>query len=371
MRPVIGLIPTLAICWFNEASCERSSGCGVTPPVSPGYVELLDFPSIDPIFGDIARTYRLMLPFDYDNNTEHKILFDFHGYTMDSKEEMHQSKMVDLTEKGVILVWPDGSNDTNTSLRAWNAVGTSNNIGPLGYTCNRNRTKWGEYECYDSCLQIHSDCNELNECYCYSCWDDIAFIEQLIGYLESVLCIDLLHIHSTGISSGGMISYQIGQSLSYIFASIIPVEGAPLLGFNNAPENVISLLDFRGTGDTMIPGNVSNSYDGLVGPYNTTWSSDGYYYANLDDIMAVFNDTNECNGTWAHWATEYDGIRDFYCVMPYGSCPNGIDIIRCSGDWGHAWPLHTQKTAYPNIVWKFISTHPKPQLLWNPKKDVY
>ena len=290
---------------------------------------------------------------------------------MDSNVEKHSSRLEYLTEKDVILVWPDGSNDTNTSLRAWNAVGTSNNIGPLGYTCNRNRQKWGEYACYDSCLSIHPDCNPRDECYCYSCWDDISFIEQLVTYLSFNLCIDLLNIHSTGISSGGMISYQIGQSLSNIFASIIPVEGAPLLGFNLIPEYPISLLDFRGLSDVVIPGNVSGSYHGLEGPYGSTWSSDGYYYTPLDNITQAFNQVNECNGAWKHWQTKYDGTREFYCVEPYGDCPNGIDIIRCSGKWGHTWPLwKVQPSAYPNLVWQFISTHSKPDLVWQPNMDI-
>ena len=36
-------------------------------------------------------------------------------------------------------------------------------------------------------VMIHSDCNKYEECYCYSCWNDIAFIEQLVVYLESLL----------------------------------------------------------------------------------------------------------------------------------------------------------------------------------------
>ena len=124
-----------------------------------------------------------------------------------------------------------------------------------------NRRNRDAYEWYDSCLHIHSDCT------------------------------DLIHIDSTGISSDGIIS--IAPSLSCIFTSIIPGKGAPLLGFKNA-ENVMSLVDFRGACDTMIPDIVSN----------------GYYYTNLHDIMAALNDTTTCNGTREHCKTEYDALRN-------------------------------------------------------------
>ena len=162
-------------------------------------------------------------------------------------------------------------------------------------------------------------------------------------------------------SSGGLFTYQMGQALSHIFASVIPVEGAPMLGFNIVPKHPISLLDFRGLSDTEVPGNVSGSYNGLIGPDNSTWSADGFYYTPLDNITAAFKKINKCDGKWTHWSTKYDGTRDFYCVKPYGNCSNGIDIIRCSGQWGHTWPLwKVQPTAFPNLVWQFISTHPKP-----------
>ena len=50
------------------------------------------------------------------------------------------------------------------------------------------------------------------------------------------------------------------------------------------------LVDFRDTCDTAIPGNVSDSYDGSIGLYNTMSISDRYCDKNLDTVI-VFNDT--------------------------------------------------------------------------------
>ena len=123
----------------QQGSSKPSSGCGVSPPITPGTSYLLDFDFVDQNFGTIGRTYRLLLPYDYNNSTEHLILFDFHGFSMDANEEEHESKTQLLTEKGVILVWPNGSNDTINGTQGWNGVGTDQKLG----TCNTNRTQWG------------------------------------------------------------------------------------------------------------------------------------------------------------------------------------------------------------------------------------
>ena len=249
-----------------------------------------------------------------------------------------------------------------------NAVGMSTTKGPMGYTCDRNRLRWGTYEAYDSCVQLYGNYSALDTCYCSSCWNDVLFIETVLNELESNLCIDLSHIHSTGISAGGLFSYQLGQSLSNIFASITPVEGSILIGFNVPPKYPISLLDFRGTADSEMPANVSNSYNGLLGPYNSSWSADGFWYAPIDNITRVWaSSPNNCDGELVHFPTIMDGVRDFYCVSPFGGCENGVDVVRCSGDWGHTWPFsQVNPEAYPNLVYTFISTHPKKQIVWSP-----
>ena len=45
--------------------------------------------------------------------------------------------------------------------------------------------------------------------------------------------------------------------LSDVLASIAPVSGAPLLGFNNIPNKPISVIDFHGTDDSIIPFNLN------------------------------------------------------------------------------------------------------------------
>ena len=184
---------------------SASSGCNQHNSITPGIVHKLHIDVDDPNFGIIRRSYRILLPVAYSPDYPHKLLFDFHGLTMNSDEEVHGSNIIMLSELGVIIVWPNGSNDSKSKIRCWNAVGCDHDTGgPKGDTCDRNRTKWGEYEVYESCVQLHGNYSASNTCYCSSCWNDVLFIETLLKDLESKLCIDLSHIHATGISAGGM-----------------------------------------------------------------------------------------------------------------------------------------------------------------------
>ena len=47
-------------------------------------------------------------------------------------------------------------------------------------------------------------------------------------------------------------SFKASQ-LDDIIASVAPVSGSPLLEFNNMPDNPISVIDFHGTDDPIIP----------------------------------------------------------------------------------------------------------------------
>ena len=47
--------------------------------------------------------------------------------------------------------------------------------------------------------------------------------------------------------------YILASELGNIVASIAPISGSPLLGFNNMPDTAISVIDFHGTDDSVIP----------------------------------------------------------------------------------------------------------------------
>jgi pimeloyl-ACP methyl ester carboxylesterase len=134
-----------------------------------------------------------------------------------------------------VVVWPDGSNDSPSGTRGWNCLGTSHGTGQHGATCHPDRRAWGEYECFDSCgadkCQPIAPDNLTHTCLASSCWDDVGFARELLTWLEDHVCVDLDRVHLTGFSNGAMMVYQLVHILSNRIASIVPVAGAPLLGF--------------------------------------------------------------------------------------------------------------------------------------------
>ena len=122
-------------------------------------------------------------------------------------------------------------------------------------------------------------CDSETSCDWTACYDDIEFTKAVLNDIRSKYCIDDSSIHMTGISNGGMFMYYTGKTsilqtsiwtsvylyliyrkiyilaseLGNIVASIAPISGSPLLGFNHMPDTAMSVIDFHGTDDSVIP----------------------------------------------------------------------------------------------------------------------
>ena len=75
----------------------------------------------------------------------------------------------------------------------------------IGAPCDLDRNYWGEFECHYSCPL----CNPAHSCDWSSCYDDLGFLEFLIDFIGQEYCLDLNHIHLSGISNGGMLAYFV------------------------------------------------------------------------------------------------------------------------------------------------------------------
>lgn len=94
-----------------------SSGCGSKAPVTPGKTTLQTIEINDPISGSITRAYNLRLPSDYDENKPYTFIIDFHGYYMDANSEEKDDNLSSISDsKGLIIVYPFGSNDSASNL---------------------------------------------------------------------------------------------------------------------------------------------------------------------------------------------------------------------------------------------------------------
>jgi polyhydroxybutyrate depolymerase len=83
--------------------------------------------------------------------------------------------------------------------------------------------------------------------------DDVAFLSQLITYLEQHMCVDSRRVFATGVSNGGGMVALLGCELSSQIAAIAPVAG----GYSGQPPCLparpVSVLEIHGTADQVVP----------------------------------------------------------------------------------------------------------------------
>merc|ERR1719244_1608234 len=80
---------------------------------------------------------------------------------------------------GVIVVVPDGIPDSESGVRTWNI--STEYDEDYGWRCDPDREQYGETECHTSC---EGWCNPKYGCTAgTTCYNDLAFIEQLIDIL--------------------------------------------------------------------------------------------------------------------------------------------------------------------------------------------
>lgn len=173
-----------------------------------------------------------------------------------------------------------------------------------------------------------------------------GFIPSLYDLLEADLCIDTTREYATGMSNGGMMTYQLGVSLGTRLAAIVPVAGSFHYGFAAAPTVGVPVMDIHGTRDTTVPANTSNG--------------GGWYYTVTSEIFGGqskysrgWKAANGCSGASRHYPTAYDGTQSLYCVSE-GSCSGG-DVVRCMWRGGH-----TFISVNGPLAWDFMSQWTKP-----------
>lgn len=170
--------------------------------------------------------------------------------------------------------------------------------------------------------------------------DLTGFIPGLYDQLESDLCIDTTREFATGMSNGGMMTYQLGASLGTRLAAVVPVAGSFHNGFAQAPTMGVPIMDIHGTRDTTVPANTTNG--------------GGWYYTVVSEIFGGnayskgWKSANGCSGSASHYETPYDGTSSLYCISE-GSCSGG-DVVRCS--WNGA---HTFISVNGALSWNFMS----------------
>ncbi|MBW2437552.1 MAG: esterase [Deltaproteobacteria bacterium] len=163
--------------------------------------------------------------------------------------------------------------------------------------------------------------------------DDVGFLRALIEDMINRYPIDAKRIFVTGISNGGLMSYQLGCSLPDIIRAIAPVTAqipaaiAPLC----RSESAVSLAVFNGTADPLVPYN-GGQITVLGRPRGAVLST--------DETIRIWRRKNRCNPEAV--ITELPDVADDgtrVTKIEYSRCKNESKVVlyRIEGG-GHAWP---------------------------------
>ena len=225
--------------------------------------------------------------------------------------------------------------------------------GPLGPPCEIGHHT--DYPHYSSCGSNDVE----HSCDWSSCHDDVAFTETLLYEVTSNFCVDLDHIHMSGVSNGGMFIYtRAFAAFTSALASVGPVCGSPMRGFNPMPDSPINIIDMHGLNDRIIPYSVDGPDNLGAGPDGTVIASDGFYYhTKMDHLMAIMSSMN-CNSEPQPYPTHMDGDLGWTCSQ-WGGCDEGKEVVHCHGKYDHDYPFHNRYIEGVMIIWDFMKSHAK------------
>lgn len=232
--------------------------------------------------GGLQRAFILYVPASYNAGNPAPLVFNFHGYTSNSQEQMFYGDFRPIADTaGFLLVHPMGTLD-GSNEPYWNSG-------------------WG------------------------GTVDDIGFTSALIDTLAANYSVNLDRVFSTGMSNGGFMSYTLACSLSNRIAAIASVTGT--MNANQSAscnaQHPMPVLEIHGTADGTVP------YNGNA------------YMSSIPNAMNYWVNFNQCTVAPQFTAVPNTNTTDG-CTAEhylYSNGTNGVDVEHykiISG--GHTWP---------------------------------
>ncbi len=181
--------------------------------------------------------------------------------------------------------------------------------------------------------------------------NDVTFLVDLVGVLESTYCINRSEVYATGMSGGGRMASQLACDASGTFAAVAPVAG---LRFPSPcpSTRAVPVVAFHGKADPIDP------YKG---------HGEAYWTYSVQQAASLWGSQDSC--ATPATVTPHDG----YTLTAYAQCKGGADVELYSlkGE-GHEWPggpkvstlitdvLGPQSNAVSanDVMWAFFLTHP-------------
>jgi polyhydroxybutyrate depolymerase len=225
LLPLLRILPLLLLAWMPAA--HAAIGCG-----TPGQTQRIVIP-------DTGRAMLIHFPVGFDPARPAPLLFAFHGSGENGAAVLRRSHLEATSDRhGFILAAPDGGIPSGGGF-VWNIPGVPSVTGRM------------------------PDPGDAN---------DVAFIEQAIGWLAAQHCVDPARVYATGISGGGRMTSLLGCIAADRFAAIAPVvglrAGIPLKSDPGRPDPAscrpsrpMPVIAFAGDKDT------TNPIEGFGAPY--------------------------------------------------------------------------------------------------------
>ena len=265
-------------------------------------------------FGGKVRSYLVHVPKGYSGSQTYPVVFAFHGLSDNAAKMEAMTGFDALADKeGFLGVYPDGLTDFTGG--SWNA----------GNCCGAAKTAYA---------------------------DDVGFTLAILADLNTHFCTDAKRVFATGFSNGAYMVHRLACEKADVFAAIAPVSGEINIGAC-MPSRAISVLEFHGTSDPVVP------YGG-GGMTGGAWS--------VDETFAFWRDNAVCAEPKAQPISKNG---DATCTG-FSLCKGYAAVELCVIDkGGHQWP-NSPAGASPFVgkmskdidatatIWAFFKQHPLP-----------
>jgi len=292
----------------------------------------------DPHLGKYERRFVIDLPADLSSAIP--LVLGFHGQSGSPEGWGPATRFVELARaSGWAIVFPAAVRENTTALSSdstWNCGTAADNS-----TCLTGTTG---VQCMKSCARL----GQCGTCTWATCYDDVAFIQQLLASLEQKLCLDAERYFLVGESNGGMLIHSLIQHLPGVFAAAVPAFASPLLGYLVGDQFQLlvqqkhaaktSILQLHDRSDTTIP-------------WQGGASNDGWIYESRDRALGVWAAVHGCNSSALPVNNEYTGGPSRLGCWEYPDCMQG-HVMYCMYDGAHGdWP---DQPRADNLVWSFF-----------------
>lgn len=268
--------------------------------------------------GGQYRKYRLYVPSIYNGSTSVPLVFNLHGYTSNSSQQMAYANFMPVADTAnFLVVHPDGT--FNFGNQFWNA-----GFGP-GV-------------------------------------DDVQFLSRLIDSLDVDYNIDLQRVYSCGMSNGGIMSYYLACNLPNRIAAIASVTGSMLnTWFTCAPARPFPVMEIHGTLDATVP------YNGDA------------TFKNIDSVVKKWRVHNNCSPAPVTFSVPDINLFDNSTAVQYkwvggnnGASVELFKVINGSHSWPGAFPIianTNQDFSATKEIWRFFRGYKLNQLISDVKEN--